>query len=379
MRLLQGIATLVTGHLRARVGRSCYLVFTIVVAAAALIGLSALVPERAPAGIAMPSVWVANARAGLLPLRYATQIAGMPEVAAVSYLNYLPLSCNTGTVTLNGFAGSGTQAMLERDYAADKVDLAEWNADPMGILVGTKIAQQCGWTRGMHPSPRDGMSGREIEIHIVGTLRASTDTPFADHIAVAHYEYLDRLADETQRGQVAGIIAMARDSGRAGILAARIDERFAHADPPTETQQSGDAENGLQRFGRIELALGWVMAATFACSALVLVSLMAHAAVERRATFAVLRVLGFRRRFLLMAFAVEFTVLTALGITLGFLAGRMFIAITAPLLESIVGDVAAPNWILHALPAAFAAALIAGLLMPAAVLVRTRAIDYHVG
>jgi ABC-type lipoprotein release transport system permease subunit len=246
-------------------------------------------------------------------------------------------------------------------------------------VIGEKLARQCGWSTGMHPSPHDGVTGRETEIHLVGTIRAAIDTPFADSIAIAHYEYLDRLADESRRDRVAGIIVRPRDAVGAGVLAARIDEQFAHADPPTETQQSGDSESGLQRFGKVAIVLGWVMAATCACFALVMVSVMSHAAAERRAMSAMLRVLGFRRRFLLTCFAVEFGLLMVAGVAFGAVAGLAFVAWAAPWLDAVVGAFAVPRWVWLLLPPVFAATLLGGLLAPAAIFLLSLACRYRLG
>lgn len=372
-RFLEGSMCLIAAHIRARIGRSFYLVLTTAIAAAVLMSLAALMPESMPSGSMTPTAFVANVRDGLLPLRYAARIAEMPDVVGVSYLDYLPVLCSAGgTVTLNGFAGNDTAAMLRRDYGADAATLGAWDADPLGVLIGEKLAKQCGWSLGMHPAPHDGMRGREVEIHIVGILRGTSDTPFAEHIAVAHYEYLDRLADEDQRNRVAGIIVRAADPAGTAVLAARIDERFAHFDPPTETQQSGDSESGLRRFGKVQVVLGWVMAAMYACIVLVTVSMMGHVASERRTTFIVLRSLGFSRRFLVGIFAGEFALLMAAGVTLGTLFGLVFVVRTAPTLAAVVGTFAVPAWAWRALLPAFAFVLAAGLLAPIGIVVRLR-------
>jgi hypothetical protein len=68
-RFLEGSMCLIAAHIRARIGRSFYLVLTTAIAAAVLMSLAALMPESMPSGSMTPTAFVANVRDGLLPLR----------------------------------------------------------------------------------------------------------------------------------------------------------------------------------------------------------------------------------------------------------------------------------------------------------------------
>jgi len=346
------------------------------IATAVLLGLAALNPSTPYVGSSAEKVVVLNARSGTLPRRYAEKILQIPQVASLTWSNYLPLLCNTAsTATLNGQGGPGTHVALRQDYSVDDGSIAAWDGDLMGILVGDKLARQCGWRRGMHLKPIDGFRGRAVEIHIIDIMKSTPDAPFASQIAIAHYEYIDRQADEDQHDQVSAIVARSKDPGSGAQLAATIDTPFAHADPPTESQQSNPADGGLQQFGNVQIVLYWVAAAILACVTLVLLSAMTHTASERRASFAVLRMLGFRGDFILAAFACEFALLVAVGLALGVLVGVAAIDYLAPTVSLAAGEFAPPSSMWLCLPLAFIGLLALGLILPALTIANTRAID----
>jgi ABC-type lipoprotein release transport system permease subunit len=374
MRLASFVADVALAQIRATAGRSCYLVVTIAVTTTSLLGLAALDPPSAAAFGSRQAIFVTSARSGGgLPLRYVDAIGGITGVSTFFYSNYLPVFCASGgTATLNGYAGPGLHEMLESSYVVDAGALAAWDGDPLGVLVGEKLARQCGWTRGMNIRPRDGFRHHEVDIHVIDTIRSRADAPFADQLAIAHYDYLDRQSGEDHRARIAGITVLAEDAGRSGVVAAAIDARFAHADPPTQTTLNSDAQSGLERFGRIEVLVHGVMAAVLGCAALVTTSILAHAAVQRAMAFAMLRALGFRRRALFAAFAAEFLLLAAAGVMLGSATGVVLIAACAPVIGAVTGSFAAPEWTWRWLPAATAALLGLALVAPARVIANVR-------
>jgi len=362
----------------ANAGRALLLSASLAVATVMWLGLGAL---AAPTGkhniptLGLLTVSNAGDTGTELPLSYAATIRALPEVASVHYLNFLPLLCAPRvTATLNGLGGD-VASMVATDYAADAVALSAWDHDPMGLLVGSRLAERCGWTLGMHPSPKDGFRERDTEVHIVGILPRSSDT-YNDQIALAHYEYLNRLSDPAQQNRVASIGVVAQDPSAAAALALKIDKLFAAADPPTETEENATAISALDRFGNIQLLLRWIVIAAFACAGLVFVSVMAHAAANRIPDMAVLSVLGFPRRFLLACLALESAFLIAFGLALGALAIWLITPFLEAMIAPITGAFSVPLSAYLTLPWLFIGLLILSAWLPFVAVFRLRPIDY---
>lgn len=367
---------LALAHAGAHPGRLVYLVLTLAVTVVAWLGLAALASPFVHADIPdAGGVAVFNTREGnTLPLRYAARIVALQETTDVTYMNFVPVVCRAPTVaaTLNGYGGPGTHRALV-EAGVDEVAMMAWNADPLGILVGSALAANCGWKAGMGIQPLD-VSGRPVEIHIVGVFHSTQ--PYADQIAFAHYEYINRLREGPLRDQVNAIIVNASNPRDSSLLAARIEATFVHDDPPVRAVTSTMADNALSRFGHVQVLLAWVMSAVFASTLLMLVSVLAHAAAQRRAIMAVLQVLGFRRRLLFGSFLLECVAMIAAGAAVGLVIGKIVLRALAPKIAPLLGRFEAPPWAYHYLPLWLLVLLVASLVLPAMIVARTRPIDY---
>lgn len=355
--------------------RVIYVICTLSVTTVAWLGLAALASPFMQPSIPSQGISVQNVRQGdNLPLRYANQIEKLSGVLNVSWMNFLPLVCKPpATATLNAWGGQGAYRELA-DIGISKAQEVAFNADPLGILVGFKLAQQCGWRAGMTAQPPN-MFGQPIELHVIGVYHSTKS--WGNQIAYAHYAYINRLLPSSQRDRVQFISVSSNNLVDAPTLAARINTLFAHADPPVDAHTDKQTQNALARFGNVQLLLALVMVAVLLCSALVLVSVWAHAAAQRRAHMAILQALGFSRTILFAAFALEEVALGVLGVALGVVVGLTLIHVLAPSVMLILGAFAAPAFAYALLPAWFIPLLIVAMIAPALLIARTRAADYQ--
>lgn len=377
IRSIHSGAVLALAHIRARPSRTAYLVVTLCVASVAWIGLAALAaPFLGTGGGAYEGVIVSAARGmATLPLRYRDQLAQLEDAHDIAWMSFLPVLCKPNiAVTLNAWGGPGAHRQLAGDGVGEAQARA-WDADPLGILVAAPLAEKCGWKEGAHVQPPDGFIGRPIEVHVLGVFRSSH--PYAEMIAFAHYDYLNRLALPGANDQVQMFSVHAGDPHGDAMLAARVDALFAHSDPPTDSHAGNEAQDTLARFGKVQTLIAWVMAAMLACVALVFVSVFAHAAAERRPLHGVLQTLGFRRSALAAAVLIECLLVAAGGLALGAALGWGAIALLAPAVAGVLGTFGVPAWAWLGLPALALALVFARLGFPLAAIARSRAIDYQ--
>lgn len=117
------------------------------------------------------------------------------------------------------------------------------------------------------------------------------------------------------------------------------------------------------------------MLAVFLCTALVLVSALAHATAQRRAQMALLQVLGFSRGVLFGGFTLEGLFIVLLGATLGVGVGLLVLHLLPRAMASWFGNFAIPAWTWWGLPLWLAALLAAALVIPSATIARLRPVD----
>src|SRR5690606_31231616 len=135
-------------------------------------------------------------------------IESMPDVAHVVYIGMLGPSCKPGVpASINAYGGPGVEWLLTDEYGVPRQDFAAWSDHMTGVLVGSRLARQCGWTRGMRVQVGNAMGAAPMEIRIAGIIPDREGDPYLSNIAIGHYEYANRLAGPAQRDRTGGIVA----------------------------------------------------------------------------------------------------------------------------------------------------------------------------
>ncbi len=359
------------------------LTLIVAVAVTAWLALSVMaspfVQPRAPGKIG--GVFLTSANQGVaLPVKYAARVEAIPGTRFVAYMNALPVVCKDSAppVSINGFGGPGAKAQaLGLQQATPEAErmASAWMEDPSNVLIGSQVAKDCGWHAGMSVAPRDAFTDKPIDLHIIG-VRPPQANPMADQIVLAHYDYINRINPlQGARDKVNSIVVAAADPRAVPVLAARIENAFAHDDPPVEAATSAEFQNGMERFGKVQYLLGYVMLGIFACAMLVLTSVLAHAVTQRRSQMALFQVLGFSRATLFGSFALEglFTILVGAGLGIG--AGLLILHLLPAALGQFFSGFAIPAWTWWGLPIWLAVLLVAALIIPMLTIARLRPVD----
>lgn len=361
-----------------RRGRTGYLLLTVAVMVGAWLLLAALASPflRAGGDSGSDSLVVNNARnkSTPLPVKYADRIAAIPGVAAVNYTDLQMLVCAGSTVTVNAVGGPIDANELTKD-GHDGQAVARWRDDPIGLLVSQSAADACGWQVGQGIEPLD-VRGQSLRFHVSGIASVKDDDPRAK----AHYDYVNRqhslVAGE---GRVLLFSVEALDPGDNHALAARIDAEFAQDDPPVTAYPDTAREDARARFGRVQYLVAMVMGALFLSCVLVLASVMAFAAVERRPQLGILRVLGFPRRVLVLGFVLEVIGIVVAGALLGIAFGEIALHYLPGWLQGSFLRVAPAPWAYRLLPLWLGVLALVTLVQPCLVALRAHPLDCREG
>jgi predicted lysophospholipase L1 biosynthesis ABC-type transport system permease subunit len=209
-------------------------------------------------------------------------------------------------------------------------------------------------------------------LHVIGTFSA----PFPQ--GLVHYDYINRAAPGLQgKDKVVTFFASAADPRDDEALAARIEAAFAHDFPAVNATTNATEQDAWARFGKVQQLLAFVMAAILLCAASVLVSVLAHAAAQRRSRFALLQVLGFQRLALFGAFALELLVTSVLGALLGVELEKLLAEFAPSAIGFLSGGVHVPAWAWWGLPAWLAVLVAVALAWPAGSIAKVRPADYR--
>jgi len=369
-------------RLREQPGRMAYLVLTLAVAVLAWNVLAAfaspfLASKMGAAIDAKLGVSNAAVQGQPFPLRYMQQIERMPGVAAVDYTAIAAFMCADGrtTATVNAIGGSGAVPQLRRNGVSAK-EIALWNDTRNGLLMGTELAEKCGFTPGMLLTPHDLLNRVEMPVSIVAVVPENVDNPHIGRIAWGHYEYVNQILPEDKRDQVRVAQVEAVDANQLAQLGEAIEREFASADPPLEARVSSGSSSLLGRFGQVQGLLALMMAAMGACALLVFVTVMAHLLAQRRASMATLQTIGFDRRLQFSALLVEFAGIVLVGTALGWAGSVATLAGLAPRVSWLFGQLRIPDWAITGLGPGLLVLAAAALAWPAVQVAKLKPIDY---
>lgn len=373
IRSLRTFAALAADNLRASRGQTAYLILTLTITTAAWLALAAVgAPYEGDAASARITI---GSQSGATPLPYARRLEAIPGAHDVFWYGIQVVHCTgTTTVELNAFGGPGTDTPLAK-HKVPAATIQQWNADPLAAIVSQAAAFKCGWQVGQGVDPPSGMDGRgkQIALHIIGTF----PVPFP--VGFVHFDYINRAAPGIQgKDKVVTFFASATDPRDGEVLAARIEAAFAHDFPALNATTNTTVQNAWSRFGKVQQLLAFVMAAILLCAASVLVSVMAHAAAQRKSRFALLQVLGFQRVTLFGAFALELLAIVALGVLLGLGLEWLVAHELAPTTVGfLTGGVHVPAWGWWGLPVWLAVLVAMALTWPVGLIARVRPADYR--
>jgi putative ABC transport system permease protein len=276
------------------------------------------------------------------------------------------------------FAVDGPMFEIYPEFVTRPQELAAWNADRRGAMVGRILANQYGWKVGDTIPLKGAIYGGDWEFTVRGIYEPKDETTVTRQMYF-HWDYLNEVMKKRypKRAEFAGVfLVQIADASRAAEISRTIDREFRNslAESLTETEkafQLGFVAQTEAIVTAVRIVSFVVIVIIFA----VVANTMAMTARERLAEYATLKALGFSPGFVGALIVGESVMITALG-------GALGILLTFPVaagFKSAMGSMfpvfnVTPETVGHQVIAALAVGLLAGIL-PSIRAARVRIVD----
>ena len=267
-----------------------------------------------------------------LPLSYYGKIVTVPGVTAVTYLNGFQGYFKDPKNRLHVLVFSPTFLQVYREAILPPAQMQAWLTDRQGVIVGPALVKRMGWKVGdtipiqSKVPQKDGST--TWYFHLDGIYHADLPAAYQGFF-VAHYRYFNEGVASTQlQNVVFQYIERIADPRDATRIANAIDKLFENSTPQTLTQSEvAETISYIRQFGDVSAMVIYVGMAVFFSLLLIISNTLAQSVQERTAEFAVLRGLGFERRWLARLVLQESLLLivsgAATGLALGYEVTRL--------------------------------------------------------
>lgn len=296
-----------------------------------------------------------------LPLAYLPRIEAVPGVSAVTFAGWFGgrLSETRRDFFPNFYVDQRTYLRVYDEFLAPPHEVAAWEADPCGAMIGRSLAGRFGWK----PGDRVTLKGSVFPGTWDFTVRGIFDgrTPNVDTTPLAFgYRCVNERVPPVRKDKVGFFAVRVDDPSRSAEIAQAIDAQFANSPYETTTESERAFQLGfIAMSSAILAAVRIVSYVILGIILLVVANTIAMGVREKTVDLATLLALGFRRRHVFVLVLAESAVIALAGAAVGLAA--------APFVTRAFGRIVArsfgafPEPVLS--PATFALSALAALMV----------------
>jgi putative ABC transport system permease protein len=257
-----------------------------------------------------------------LPQAYATRLASVPHVTAVTWANWFGGKYGDGKVFFAQFAiePESYLAMYPEITVPDDQKQA-FLRERSAVLVGEGLIQKFGWKVGDNVTIQGTIFPGDWTFTIRGIYHP-TEKAYGNDSFMFHYDYL--YEREPTRVQPGWYILKIDDAEQAPNVAKTIDDQYRNSPYPTKTgTEKAFAAGFAGMWGNVKLLMGTIGMAVVFAILLVTANAMMMNQRERTSEVAVMKTVGFSdaRVFRLVVMEAAVISLTGAALGLGLAAG----------------------------------------------------------
>jgi putative ABC transport system permease protein len=264
--------------------------------------------------------------ANLLPYAHEQKIRAIPGVVDTAKLQWIGAYYKEKSNFFANFAVDVDKfPTVFDDYKVSPQDLAAFQADRRGALVGADLMKRFKWKVGDRITLKRQIFPFDPEL----TIRGTYVHPVQTTSVFFPMEYFQQ--SNGNLGQVGTFWVKVRDPKQMAAISQQIDAMFKNSDYPTETFTEKEfQQNFMSMMGNVKLLFTAVSTCAIFMVVLLAAITMSMSARERVTEIAVLKAIGFEQRIVLAIMLTEFILLTAIGGAIGsYGAHFLFLAVDA--------------------------------------------------
>ncbi|HEV7486062.1 MAG TPA: ABC transporter permease [Thermoanaerobaculia bacterium] len=251
--------------------------------------------------------------ANLLPYAHEQKIRAIPGVVDTAKLQWIGAYYKEKSNFFANFAVDVDKfPTVFDDYKVTPQDLAAFQADRRGALVGADLMKRFNWKVGDRITLKRQIFPFDPEL----TIRGTYIHPVQTTSVFFPMEYFQQSLGNP--GQVGTFWVKVADPKQMASISQQIDAMFKNSDFPTETFTEKEfQQNFMSMMGNIKLLFTIVSTCAIFMVVLLAAITMSMTARERVTEIAVLKAIGFEQRLVLAIMLSEFVLLTVIGGAIG--------------------------------------------------------------
>jgi putative ABC transport system permease protein len=251
--------------------------------------------------------------ANLLPYAHEQKIRAIPGVVDTAKLQWIGAYYKEKSNFFANFAVDVDKfPTVFDDYKVAPQDLAAFQADRRGALVGKDLMERFKWKVGDRITLKRQIFPFDPEL----TIRGTYVHPVQTTSVFFPMEYFQQSIGN--QGQVGTFWVKVSDPKQMAAISQQIDAMFKNSDYPTETFTEKEfQQNFMSMMGNVKLLFTAVSTCAIFMVVLLAAITMSMSARERVTEIAVLKAIGFEQRLVLTIMLTEFILLTAIGGAIG--------------------------------------------------------------
>jgi putative ABC transport system permease protein len=251
--------------------------------------------------------------ANLLPYAHEQKIRQIPGVVDIAKLQWIGAYYKEKSNFFANFAVDvDKMPTVFDDYKIDPQELAAFQADRRGALVGKDLMKRFNWKIGDRITLKRQIFPFDPEL----TIRGTYVHPVQTTSVFFPMEYFQQAIGNP--GQVGTFWVKVSDPKQMAAISQQIDAMFKNSDFPTETFTEKEfQQNFMSMMGNIKLLFTAVSTCAIFMVVLLAAITMSMSARERVTEIAVLKAIGFEQRLVLGIMLTEFILLTGIGGAIG--------------------------------------------------------------
>jgi len=263
-----------------------------------------------------------------LPKNYVDKIAAIPGVTAVSWMNWFGAKDpkNEQDFFASIAADPKTALKVYTEMKLPEDQLAAWQADKQGAVIGDMLAKKKGWKVGDKVTLTGTIFPGDWTFNIRGIYTATSKSLDRTQF-LFQWDYLnDSMPDGPRKDQIGWLIVKVADPNKGTEVAHAIDAMFEDSDNQTLTQSELQLNRSFMAgFSVILTAMNVVSLVILGIMMLILGNTIAMGVRERTREYGVLRAVGFRPHHVIMFILGEAATIGIVGGGLALVLGVPFI------------------------------------------------------